>query len=348
MLPPFDTIPSRFMFIGSSGSGKTVFAVHAVLEWYPVFDQVVLFSPTVHMQSNLYGHLRDKYQDKFSFYENIDASVIEKIVYAQKVRIQLGLQAKKVLLMFDDILADPEMKVRSMGVLEKLACNGRPLNISLILIGQKMTGFSSTIRAQASLVVFKTHHELELKAIYSICGIGTFNAFKEWLQKEVWARKARNPLIYAEFPEASWFVEPGLRFMPDSACGAGDEQGLDGPSACGAAASDKQYNSDAEGESDMMQSTSIDTAIDKRSANIPIERNKSPNQIPKEIAAERSASPASVARAVAPAPRAEDRVEDVIAAAAAAAAEAPGVVPVPPVPGASAPLVGSVVPAVSK
>ena len=132
-----DDLPFRMLIIGSSGSGKTNTLLHLIDKFHPI-DKIYLYTKDTDEEKCQYlinkreqagiKNLNDLYT--FIEYSNDINDVLEDINNYNKNR------DKKVLIIFDDIIADIMRSKKFKAIVKELFIRCRKLNISIDFITQ--------------------------------------------------------------------------------------------------------------------------------------------------------------------------------------------------------------------
>lgn len=155
--------PFRAIVSGDSSSGKTTFSLNCLNKWHrKYFDELWVWSPNYHIDSS-WRALTWKPTHVFTEFNEAD---VEKLHHQQRTAIDTKgvLGSKKVLVLIDDMLNDRDaMQSKSMEVFNTI---GRHLNISTMVLVQKLNKLSLTSRTNASnLFLFHSSNLKESKAI---------------------------------------------------------------------------------------------------------------------------------------------------------------------------------------
>lgn len=159
--------PSMLLNVGRSGSGKSTVVMHMLTSpdfLKGFYHKIYYFSPTAKLD-DLTKHL--KLKDERLITEPDETQLLE-ILNAQEQLIEkhgiehVGLTSR-VLLIFDDIVSDPQfLKSDSM---IKLATMGRHYLISSIINTQSYTKIPRVIRLQANGIILFPSSENEVKLL---------------------------------------------------------------------------------------------------------------------------------------------------------------------------------------
>ena len=159
--------PFRMLVIGPSGSGKTNTLLHLINNFHPI-DKIYLYAKDA--DEKKYQYLINKREqagiknlnDPHACieYSNDMNDVLEDINSYNKTR------DKKVLILFDDMIADIMRSEKFKAIVKKLFIRSRKLNISIVFITQ------SYFRTPKDAILNSTHYILmkignkkELKSI---------------------------------------------------------------------------------------------------------------------------------------------------------------------------------------
>ena len=171
-------LPLRMMLVGASGQGKTTFIYNMIKgPLHRRFHRIYLFS------------INKDYDPKYKrlgistrrMYDDYDTAELEHIFNIKPAN------ADQWLIILDDCIAEKEFASNSpQSILNKLAVLGRLRGISLMVSVQKCCSSSTTLRNNInSLIVFPTIYDREIKAIYDICAINTYQYFKRMFHEIV-------------------------------------------------------------------------------------------------------------------------------------------------------------------
>lgn len=154
--------PFRIILVAPSGTGKTTILVNFVLRpefYFDYFNEIYIISPSIYTDYK-WKPVRDTFpeEDKHKFlFESFDSTVIARIVENQRTIIrELDGEkdlAPRILLIFDDILAERLFRTNSTGPLEDLFARGRQLNISIIVSSQFYKEISTRARDNPTNIV---------------------------------------------------------------------------------------------------------------------------------------------------------------------------------------------------
>ena len=162
-----DNWPFRMLIIGPSGSGKTNLLLHLIDKLHPI-DKIYLYAKD--LSELKYEYLINKreqagikmLQNTKAFIEYYDDmnDVFENINDYNKKR------NKKVLLVFDDVIADIEHDKNFKKVIKELFYRARKLNVSIVFITQSYFRALKDARLNSThYVLIKIGNKKELKSI---------------------------------------------------------------------------------------------------------------------------------------------------------------------------------------
>ena len=156
-----DDWPFRMLIIGSSGSGKTNTLLHLIDKFHPI-DKIYLYAKDT--DEKKYQYLINKREQAgiknlndpqaFIEYSSDMNDVLEDIDNYNKKR------DKKVLIIFDDMIADIMRGEKFKAIVKELFIRCRKLNISIVFITPKDARLNST-----HYILMKMGNKKELKSI---------------------------------------------------------------------------------------------------------------------------------------------------------------------------------------
>lgn len=117
--------------IASTGSGKTVFIIDCLAQIHNSFDHVILISKTARLQK-CYDFI-----DRSMIYDTFDEKFLGELWETQKKKKLEGLPLERILIIFDDVLNDKE--VRRSTIFDDYFTGGRHINISVWLLSHNFT-----------------------------------------------------------------------------------------------------------------------------------------------------------------------------------------------------------------
>ena len=162
-----DDWPFRMSIIGSSGSGKTNTLLHLIDKFHPI-DNIYLYAKDT--DEDKYQYLINKREqagiknlnDSHAFieYSSDMNDVLEDINNYNKKR------DKKVLIIFDDMIADIMRSKKFKAIVKELFIRCRKLNISIVFITQSYFRTPKDARLSSThYILMKISNKKELKSI---------------------------------------------------------------------------------------------------------------------------------------------------------------------------------------
>ena len=159
--------PFRMLIIGPSGSGKTNTLLHLINHFHPI-DKIYLYAKDT--DEKKYQFLINKREqagiknlnDPHAFieYSNDMNDVLDDINDYNKNR------DKKVLIIFDDMIADIMRSEKFKAIVKELFIRCRKLNISVVFITQSHFRTAKDARLNSThYILMKTGNKKELKSI---------------------------------------------------------------------------------------------------------------------------------------------------------------------------------------
>ena len=158
-----DDWPFRMLIIGPSGSGKTNILLHLINKFHPI-DKIYLYAKDTdedlinkREQAGI-KNLNDPHA--FIEYSNDMNNVLEDINNYNKNR------NKKVLIIFDDMIADIMRSEKFKAIVKELFIRCRKLNISIVFITQSYFRTPKDARLNSThYILMKISNKKELKSI---------------------------------------------------------------------------------------------------------------------------------------------------------------------------------------
>ena len=161
-----DDWPFRMLIIGPSGSGKTNTLLHLINKLDPI-DQIYLYAKDLHEPK--YEYLINKREqagiknlnDPHAFIEYSDDmnDAPDDINNYNKNR------DKKVLIVFDDMIADIEYNKKFKGIIKELFYRARKINVSIVFITQYFRALKDARLNSTHYILMKIANKKELKSI---------------------------------------------------------------------------------------------------------------------------------------------------------------------------------------
>ena len=162
-----DDWPFRMLIIGPSGSAKTNTLLHLINNFHPI-DKIYLYAKDA--DEKKYQYLTNKREqvgiqnlnDPYAFieYSNDINDVLENINNYNKNR------DKKVLIIFDDMIADIMRSEKFKAIVKELFIRCRKLNISIVFITQSYFRTPKDARLNSTqYILMEIGNKKELKSI---------------------------------------------------------------------------------------------------------------------------------------------------------------------------------------
>ena len=159
--------PFRMLIIGPSGSGKTNTLLHLINNLHPI-DKIYLYAKDIHEPK--YEYLINKREqegiknlnDPHAFIEYSDdmSDVLDDINNHNKNR------DKKVLIVFDDMIADIEYNKNFKRIIKELFYRARKINVSIVFITPSYFRALKDARLNSThYILMKIGNKKELKRI---------------------------------------------------------------------------------------------------------------------------------------------------------------------------------------
>ena len=160
--------PYRILIIGGSGSGKTNTLLNLIKEQdkHDVIDKIYLYAKDLNKPKNEYLIKKREnvgikhYNDPTAFFESSNTmnGVYEHIDnYSPK-------RDKKVLIVFDDMIADIMTNKKSEAIIKELFIRCRKLNISLVFSSQSCFPVPKDVRLNSThYLIMKINNKRELQ-----------------------------------------------------------------------------------------------------------------------------------------------------------------------------------------
>jgi hypothetical protein len=172
---PFPQTPgANGCFLAPSGMGKTTTLISMLLGPYrAVFDEVHIFSPSVHIDS-AWGPVKDfaGHLEKSSFNDEWDEEALRSILDRQRERIRELKSAKskkplpQILTILDDFADRSDVLHSRSGILTTLFIRGRHFGSSCWVSSQKLTAIASVARVNFRfLLVWRLRNQKEIVAL---------------------------------------------------------------------------------------------------------------------------------------------------------------------------------------
>lgn len=161
-----DNIPFRTIICGASGLGKTNFLANMILkdEWYNkefYGDDIYIFSPLKN-DTKMNTIISQKEIPEENVFTEFDDDILKEIYDLSVSEFEERTNAKKriynKLIILDDLSYSGVLKDKQMGQINRVFCNGRKHNISIIITSQKYSSQISTVQRSnfTSAVLYNT------------------------------------------------------------------------------------------------------------------------------------------------------------------------------------------------
>jgi hypothetical protein len=149
-----------------SGSGKTVITSDLLFHWKEKWDQIYLFSPTSNISKDfkfidIKNHINPTEMDWLSEIERIKSEQTASIELLGKDKVS------RVLMIFDDIINQKEIKSGRSTTFESLFILGRHFNIDTFILSQNSNigSLSLSIRNNANLLICRCRNTKSRKIV---------------------------------------------------------------------------------------------------------------------------------------------------------------------------------------
>ncbi len=165
--------PFSLLLIANKGAGKTTTLCNIMRYYRGHFDEIHLFSPTVHLD-NKWACMIDEFElDDEHIHESYEEKYVKKLVKSiEKFNInKRGGDKVKILMIFDDIVMDlPKNNRRT--IFNKLSMNHRHYFISTMVISQSFKALDTKVRSNATaFALYRTENiEEKLKIVKELAG----------------------------------------------------------------------------------------------------------------------------------------------------------------------------------
>ena len=153
--------PFRMLIIGPSGSGKTNTLLHLIEKFYPI-DKIYLYAKDTDEEK--YQYLISKREQ--AGIKNDPRAFIEYSSDMNDINNYNKNRNKKVLIIFDDMIADIMRSEKFKAIVKELFIRCRKLNISIVFITQSYFRTPKDVRLNSThYVLMKIGNKKELKSI---------------------------------------------------------------------------------------------------------------------------------------------------------------------------------------
>ena len=189
-----DNIPFRCLLCGASGLGKTNFLANMILknEWYNkefYGDDIYIFSPLKN-DNKMNTIISQKEIPESNVFTEFDEDILKEIYDLSVREFEERTNAKKriynKLIILDDLSYSGVLRAKQMGQINRVFCNGRKHNISIIITSQKYTQISPVARSNFTSAVLYNTANSQVEAIeQDVNFLKTRKAFKALFRNEV-------------------------------------------------------------------------------------------------------------------------------------------------------------------
>ena len=200
-----DDIPMRCIICGASGLGKTNFLANMILkdEWYNkefYGDDVYIFSPLKN-DTKMNTIISQKEIPEENVFTEFDDDILKEIYDLSVNEFEERSNAKKriynKLIILDDLSYSGVLRAKQMGQINRVFCNGRKHNISIIITSQKYTQISPVQRANFTSAVLYNTANSQVEAIeQDVNFLKSRKAFKSLFRSQVLEKR---DFLYVNF-----------------------------------------------------------------------------------------------------------------------------------------------------
>ena len=200
-----DNVPFRTIICGASGLGKTNFLANMILkdEWYnKIFygDDVYIFSPLKN-DTKMNTIISQKEIPEENVFTEFDDDILKEIYDLSVNEFEERSNAKKriynKLIILDDLSYSGVLRAKQMGQINRVFCNGRKHNISIIITSQKYTQISPVSRANfTSAVLYNTANSQVESIEMDVNFLKSRKAFKSLFRSQVLEKR---DFLYVNF-----------------------------------------------------------------------------------------------------------------------------------------------------
>ncbi len=200
-----DNVPFRCLLCAGSGLGKTNFLANMVLknEWYNkdfYGDDIYIFSPLKN-DNKMNTIISQKEIPEENVFTEFDEDILKEIYDLSVREFEERTNAKKriynKLIILDDLSYSGVLRAKQTGQINRVFCNGRKHNISIIISSQRYTQISPVQRSNfTSAVLFNTANS-QVEAIeQDVNFLKTRKAFKNMFRENV---DEKRDFLYVNF-----------------------------------------------------------------------------------------------------------------------------------------------------
>ena len=152
--------PFRMLTIGPSGSGKTNTLLHLINNLH-LIDKIYLYTKDIHGPK--YKYLINKREQAGIKNLNDPHAFIEYSDDMDDVLDDNKNRDKKVLIVFDDVIADIECNKKFKRIIKELFYRARKINVSIVFITQSYFRALKDARLNSTHILMKVNNKKELK-----------------------------------------------------------------------------------------------------------------------------------------------------------------------------------------
>tara|TARA_R110002153_G_scaffold239330_1_gene393791 strand:- start:701 stop:1444 length:744 start_codon:yes stop_codon:yes gene_type:complete len=200
-----DNVPFRCLLCGASGLGKTNFLANMILknEWYNkefYGDDIYIFSPLKN-DNKMHTIISQKEIPESNIFTEFDEDILKEIYDLSVREFEERTNAKKriynKLIILDDLSYSGVLRAKQMGQINRVFCNGRKHNISIIITSQKYTQISPVQRSNFTSAVLYNTANSQVEAIeMDVNFLKTRKAFKKMFRDNV---DEKRDFLYVNF-----------------------------------------------------------------------------------------------------------------------------------------------------
>lgn len=161
----FDGTNFSMLIAGSSGSGKTQLLKQILKSSARNYDYVVVLCPSLEFSGDYkdFETTEEKKKPQYTMFNEYDPNVLREVMETQSdiIRRHGKDRCPKVIVILDDCLEF----LKQHSLIEKLYFKGRHINISPIVLVQKLKGVSTILRVNTRYAIFfRAGNSSELEA----------------------------------------------------------------------------------------------------------------------------------------------------------------------------------------
>ena len=222
-------LPMRLLLVGKSQySGKSSYILNLLEQddnrlYKNEFDgdNIYIFSGSLKTDNKIKTIVLQHDVPEENLHEEYDEDMLEAIfdltAEDYEEAIENNERPKNTLIILDDISFSGDMKKKNAGILNKIFCNGRHINLSIIATAQKYSQLHTTQRENATGVVCWSCSDKQLELIADDHNIHDNKKMFKTMFREVTADPYTALIINYSNPKESRFMN--LNFEPIGPCG---------------------------------------------------------------------------------------------------------------------------------